>query len=911
MASRSFFIFLLALLFALSLSIILFELALTRIFSIVLWYDYAFMAISIAFFGLGIGSFMVHIQKDKFITLKKKNSTIDSQFTFSSRIVRYAIAYGISLPIFIFLIGYIPSDTSYIYLFYLISSVPFFFAGAAMALIFLAMSENISKLYFADLIGAALATIILDPMMQSLGAGSALLLISAFVVGSSACSYFFILRRRTTMHQSIEGEVEEEEETSYHNPQPSMDIDRRKVLVKLHDRVKVLAAITFLGIMILLIVNIASSIDIFDIKPGMSKGLYYQLNHPSEFQHLSEEWNSFSRVDVTRKIGKQEGDNKNILNSTLAIGGSKQNNNSNSSDGSNNNNNNGLTVAGIDNATPHELASIIIDADAATPIYRWNGSQSDIAWIQKYMDYLPYEMINANNTLVIGSGGGEDILVALSDGVDNVTAVELNPLVVSAVKRFDSQSGNIYNNNNVELIIDDGRRFISSSSEKYDVIVLKLVDSWAAQLAGGYALSENYLYTVEAFQQYFRHLDKDSGGGGMLVMTRWNFELPRLMPLIVDSLVKETGKSRESVAKHVMVIEDRPGLYFGRSDDNQKYYPILVMIKSTPFLDREVTMVKEKAEANQAEITMLAGNYVAEPFNKLFNNDSTVYSEYFSTTVASNPTIPTDDSPFYFAREQIPKQMIILLVTVVAISGLLSTLLIYHARKRRVKFDSRSSFHVLFAIFIGIGFMILEVTFIQKFLLLLGTPIMALTVILFTILLSSGIGSYISGRIFGTRPHRAVLTSIPILAGIIVIYFLYLQDVIESTISMELHYRIALTFGLLFPAGFLMGFQFPSLIKMASWIKLQKENNNNNKVQFQYDNYPDSKNNNNTTLLWGINIVASVIGTVLAAILAMIIGFNGNLLIGLCMYLGAGMCALISIYHMRNNRTVISIDGNL
>jgi hypothetical protein len=909
MASRSFFIFLLVLLFALSLSIILFELALTRIFSIVLWYDYAFMAISIAFFGLGIGSFMIHIQKDQFTTLKKK-STIDLQLTFSSRIVRYAIAYGIFLPIFIFLIGYIPSDTSYIYLFYLISSVPFFFAGAAMALIFLAMSEKISKLYFADLIGAALATIILDPMMQSLGAGSFLLLISAIVVGFSACSYFFMLRRTATHHRVEEEEEKEneKEEPSYHNPRPSSDIDRKKLVVKRQNRVKVLAAITFSGLMILLIVNSASSMNIFEIKPGMSKGLYYQLNHPSEFQHLSEEWNSFSRVDVTRKIGKQEGDNNNILNNTLSVVSSKQNDNSNNS--SDEGNNSRVTVVtDMDNATPHELASIIIDADAATPIYRWDGSQSDIAGVQKYMDYLPYEMINANNTLVIGSGGGQDIIVALSSGVDNVTAVELNPLVVSAVKRFESESGNIYNNNNVELIIDDGRRFISSSSEKYDVIVLKLVDSWAAQLAGGYALSENYLYTVEAFQQYFRHLDKDNGGG-MLVMTRWNFELPRLMPLIVDSLVKETGKSRESVAKHVMVIEDRPGLYFGRSDDTQKYYPILVMIKSTPFIDKEVTMVKEKAEANQAEITMLADNYVSAPFNKLFNNHSNVYGEYFSTTVASNPTIPTDDSPFYFAREQIPKQMIILLVTVMAISGLLSALLIYHARKTRVKFDSRSSFHVLFAIFIGVGFMILEVTFIQKFLLLLGTPIMALTVILFTILLSSGIGAYISGRIFSTRPHRAVLTSIPILAGIIIIYFLYLQNVIESTISMELQYRIALTFGLLFPAGFLMGFQFPSLIKMASLIALQ---NNNNNVAVQYDNYRTSKSNNNTTLLWGINIVASVVGTVLAAILAMIIGFNGNLLIGLCMYLGAGMCALFSIYYMmkNNNRTTVSIDGNL
>src|ERR671910_2342436 len=197
MASRAFFIFLLVILFVLSLSIILFELALTRIFSIVLWYDYAFMAISIAFFGLGIGSFMIHIQKDKFNALKKK-SAIDPQLTFSSRIVRYAIAYGISVPLFIFLIGYIPSDTSYIYLFYLISSIPFFFAGAGMALIFLAMSEKISKLYFVDLIGAALATIILDPIMQSLGAGSTLLLTSVVVVGASVCSYFVILRKTTT-----------------------------------------------------------------------------------------------------------------------------------------------------------------------------------------------------------------------------------------------------------------------------------------------------------------------------------------------------------------------------------------------------------------------------------------------------------------------------------------------------------------------------------------------------------------------------------------------------------------------------------------------------------------------------------------------------------------------------------------
>ena len=172
--------------------------------------------------------------------------------------------------------------------------------------------------------------------------------------------------------------------------------------------------------------------------------------------------------------------------------------------------------------------------------------------------------------------------------------------------------------------------------------------------------------------------------------------------------------------------------------------------------------------------------------------------------------------------------------------------------------------------FFGLGFMILEITFIQKFLLLLGTPIMALTVILFSILLSSGIGAYVSGRLFRERPHRAVFVSVPILAGMILFYLFSLQGIIDSSIVMDLPARAALTFALLSPAGLLMGFQFPSLIRMASF---------------------DNGGENKTTLLWGINVIASIVGTVLAALLAMLIGFNTNLIVGLGMYVGTGASA--------------------
>jgi len=804
---KPFLIFLLVVLFFSSLSTILLELALTRVFSIILWYDYAFMAISVAFFGLGIGSLVIHIQKDN----TRWKSTYEKKEHLSSRIIYFAIAYAVSVPAFVFLISIIPPTTSNIYLFYLISSIPFFFAGSIMALVFHTMPQNISKLYFADLVGAASATLLLDPLMQRLGAEHVILLTAPLVVGSAMMGVLILRGLRAAPADKV----------------------------SLRGRTKMLAGVVLAVTILLPIAGNVSTLGIFEVRPGPDKGLYYQIADPSRFEHLSEQWNSFSRIDVTSKTSKV-----------------------------------------TDNVASRELASVVIDADAATPVFRWNGSKSDLAWLQAYMDYLPYEMQKIDNTLVIGGGGGEDIQTALAGGSKKVTAVELNPLIVSAVKRFGSPSpGNVYERNDVDLFIDDGRHFISSTDAKYDTIVIKLVDSWAAQLAGGYALSENYLYTTEAFQQYLRHLSND----GMLVMIRWNFELPRLMPLVVDSLVKETGGSREDASKHVIVVEDRPGLYFGRTSDNQKYYPVLVIVKPTPFTDAQLDLANEKAVKNHADITMLADRYMRPPYDKLF--DSNAYREYFATV--SNPSIPTDDSPFYFAKEPIPQQMIILLETVLGISAMLSVLLVLHARKKKAKMDAASGFHILFAVFIGLGFMFLEITFIQKFLLLLGTPIMALTVILFSILLSSGIGAYLSGRIFAGKPYRAVLVTVPILAVVILTNFFFLQGIINSSIAMELPYRIALTAALLSPAGLLMGFQFPSLIGMASFMK---------------------KKGNDTTLLWGVNVVASIIGTVLAATLAMVIGFSGNLLFGLGTYAGAGVSALLALLTLKYARVTVVGD---
>jgi Spermine/spermidine synthase domain len=833
-------------LFMVSLSVLLLELTFTRLFSIILWYDYAFMVISIAFFGLGIGSLVVHILKNK---LNKEN--------LPSRVLQSTMAFAISIPVVLLVIGqFIPSNTSFIYVFYLSSSIPFFFAGVSVAMIYLSMPKEITKLYFIDLLGAGAAALVLDPIIQVLGAESVLLSISLIVVGPSIAASLLLVKKHNLYRKN------------------SNNSDKNTI-VSIENKVKIYGMICLGAAAILLAINIDS--NVLAIEPGISKGLHYQLAKPSEFQHLSTQWNSFSRIDVTRQTHHNfNAEDASLNNSTENTGRSRA------------------------------LASIVIDADADTPVFRWNGSSNDISWVRQYMDYLPYELLRANNTLVIGSGGGEDVLIALAGGSENITAVELNPLIISKAKEFGKSAGNLYERKEVNVFIDDGRRFISSSDSKYDMITIKLVDSWAAQLAGGYALSENYLYTVEAFRQYLQHLDKDNG---MLVMVRWNIELPRLMPLLIESLRQETGKSTQEISKQMMIVEDRPGLYFG-ANDNRTIYPVLVMLKNKPFTSSEINLVNERTSENSARVFAIPGVYTQPPYDKLLMNSSNselkqkqllkgqdADNENIEAIFKLNP--PTDDSPFFFAREKIPGQMITLLVTVLSVSSVLALLLMYYSSRYNVPLAS-SSFSwllVLFVIFIGLGFMVIEITFIQKFLLLLGTPILALTVILFSILVSSGVGAYLSGKIFRTSPHKGMIVSIPLLLTIIIIYYIFLQEIISSNIALQIYYRIGLTFGLLAPAGVLMGFQFPSIIRMSS-LYAQK--------QTEQQLEPGNRHED-VTLLWGVNVIASVIGTVLTAIFSMLIGFSGNLLVGAGLYLGALVSIIISLkmFKTKINKEII------
>ena len=223
---------------------------------------------------------------------------------------------------------------------------------------------------------------------------------------------------------------------------------------------------------------------------------------------------------------------------------------------------------------------IFIDSDAATVIYRDASDNEKHAALRDRIEGLAYQVGGRRKVLVIGPGGGVDVIIARVNGADDVTAVELNPLVardVMSSEPFLSFSGRLYQQPGVRLVVDDGRSFLRRSRESYDLIVATMVDTWAATAAGAFALSENNLYTVEAFSDYFERLAPD----GILSMTRWHQSPP-------DQLLRLLTLGREVLARRGAAEPARHFLVVRGPDEGMPLTMATVLLKKSPFTPEEV-----------------------------------------------------------------------------------------------------------------------------------------------------------------------------------------------------------------------------------------------------------------------------------------------------------------------------------
>ena len=753
-----------------TLSVLMLELSLTRLFSATMYYHFAFMAISLALFGSGAsGVFVYIIQRG----LKPERtgqwlSVAAMLFALSNLFSLYVI---LSNPL-TFETG--PENYYRLARIYAGASLPFFFGGCAVTLAITRLAKDISKLYLFDLAGAALGCLLLIPVLNTIGAINIVLLVSA--LGAAAGILFGIASQGS----------------------------RAPAFCSL---------LLTVGLAGLVFYN--STTNRIDIRK--SKGF-------EENQVLFSKWNSFSRITV---------------------------------------------VGSLDTAV-----EIRIDADAATGISK---DASNSAIHQDALDALSAlaHHLNRNaEVLIIGPGGGNDVMAARVFGQKRITAVEINPIIahdVMSSEPFKSYSGSIYQQPDVRLVVDEGRSFIRNSKDRYDIIQATMVDTWAATAAGAFSLSENNLYTVEAFKEYVTHLTDN----GTLTMTRWYFEPPdQLLRLITltRAMMNELGISNP--ARHIMLVRD------ARSGYDRT--PATYIFKKSEFTDDEVRSIESVASSSGFELLFTPLTRPANVFTQIIEApDPAAVWANFETNI--EPT--RDNNPFFFNSVRLANLSRVIegttgewqktnlgtsilfallgITSVLVLLFIIGPLVLVRGRALATGVGAKLS-HLLYFACLGAGFIIVEVAMIQKFILFLGHPVYSLAVVLFSVLAFSAMGSYLSGRIDEDEMPATLTKLLIVLVLLVIVYIVVLPPIFYGLVGLAREIRIVLAVVLMAPLAMVMGMPMPIGIRLLA------------------RSAPEI-----IPWAWGVNGATSVMGSVAALVIAILTGFNQALLVGAGLYLFA------------------------
>ncbi len=519
---------------------------------------------------------------------------------------------------------------------------------------------------------------------------------------------------------------------------------------------------------------------------------------------------------------------------------------------------------------------IKIDASASTRVTR-TPEPGSTRW-QSEGSALAYALFEGSpaRVLIIGPGGGPDVANALAAGAAQVTGVEINPIIARDIMlgRFEEASGSLYRQPRVRIVVDEGRSFIRRSDERFDVIQATLVDTWAATASGAFALTENMLYTREAFADYYRHLTER----GVLTMSRWyrgrDPETARLLVLAAAGLV-EIGVDPARTRRHIFLA-------------HQGSLATLVA-KRTPLTDEEVAQLHRACKRGGLEAVVSPDRSGDSFLEKLVAAGP--YSEVVSRD-KQDLSPPSDDRPFFFyfikaaglfgqlgkkADLISPATWILFACGAAVVSlALLFILmpLIVHRRDvlaggGRPAMVRRMTALAYFAL-IGLGFITLEIALMQKVGFFLGHPSYGLVVVLFAILLATGIGARLSARVPDRRRSMGALAGGAGVALLALLYAGTLDPMLHAWVAWPLGARIALAVALVGAAGMTMGLLLPLGVRLVA------------------DTDPEI-----IPWGWGVNGATSVIGTVMATVFAIHLGFNATLLIGAALYLAAAATAYL------------------
>jgi spermidine synthase len=764
-----------------SISVLMLEIGLTRMFSVMFESHYAFLVISSAILGLGVGGIFVHVRARKISTLNLQ--PIQKLLPASSGLMALSI---LAMTVFIIKVSFF----QHILLATILGFAPFCFGGIFLATAFRLLPDKSSKLYAADLIGASIGSVLIIFLLK-LGVINVNLLVA--VIASF----------------------------------PAGLLITKQSLKKLESMALILL---MGGLVSIFLLNYLS--DFFGTIPsarGAYKEMAHLLAHPTrEARVIESRWSAFGRTDLV-----------------------------------------------MDGKNPNEMI-FFVDGTAGTAMYKFDQDLSSLNSheLSNFSGYFPFKLLSENEkekVLIIGSGGGREVLISLLGGAKEITAVEVNRDLVDLMTKHADFNGGIYNDfPGVKVVVEEGRNFIRATEEYYDIIMLSVPVTKTSRSPEGYALTENFLFTVESINDY---LDRLEPNGRLIVVAHEDMEIFRLIFTGLAAL-KKRGISPSSAMKHLYTVgpEMFPVFVLKKSPltpqeaqsihinmHEQKYSSASSFI---PFIEQAKHIIPlgkgtyyEHFMLNQALYLVLQGEVSPDELIRIYNFDLSSV---------------TDDDPFFYKFDiGIPSVLTFLLVfsTIAMIGGWL-------IRPGSTKEGKTSPNNILFLFlfsFLGIGFMLIEIPLFQKFILFLGQPVYSVAILLFSILIGAGIGSWMSGILWEKRTLFKLRLAALIVGLIVLTYTLLLKQAFIFFLGTPFFTRIGVSFFLLSPLGFFMGMPFPLGVKLLEELGLEEY----------------------VPRMWGVNGIGSVLGSALSIALAISFGFSYSMILGATLYIF--ICILFSM----------------
>jgi spermidine synthase len=495
---------------------------------------------------------------------------------------------------------------------------------------------------------------------------------------------------------------------------------------------------------------------------------------------------------------------------------------------------------------------VFTDGGAGSYMLRYSGDLNSVAELRDTLEYLPFVDANVDRTLILGAGAGKDVLLALLAHSSRITALEVNPAMVEATRRFGDYNGHIFDQPQVQLHVGDARTFTAGSAEQYDLIYLNLVYSQAAPPVTQ-ALAENYVFTREAFRAYLAHL---APGGRLAIVTHNGIEGTRAAITAIAAL-SDLGTPLPQTLDHLALLM--------RNDEDATRRTSVMILARDPLNASHVQTLSTASQALGMQPLHLPGIFDLG-FKPLKNGQSLERFLSIDTTYELFPT--SDNQPFFYKLDPgvpAPITQAVLLTTLLA---LLVLLLLIGQRQ------AASVSTIAYLAAIGLGFMLIEIPLIQRFQLLLGYPALTFALVLGTLLLAGGVGSWLSQRWPIEQLMRRVRLIAVGIAALGVLYALVLPPVLAAAVALPVVLRGLLGVLLTAPLGVLMGIPFPSVLRVVS------AQSSSGRVASA-----TASQQTHTSLLWAVNGAFSALGSTLAMLLAMVAGFQWATLLGVVAYL--------------------------